>query len=131
MQITKEALVRALLAVVVAALAVGAGAARSGEAPSWTLQLRVDRWVAPSSFAATVTGQVAGLHVRRGLRVTLRLDRRTRCARRDTGGAVTAIRCAAIRPLLSGGPLQATATGQFETGHLGSIAFRARALTLR
>ena len=120
-----------VLATLVAALGLGAGSARGGEAPSWTLQLRVGRWVAPSSFAATVTGQSAGLHVRRGLRVTLRLDRRTRCAERDAAGALTTIRCAEIRPRLSQeGALRVAASGQFETGHLGAIGFRARALTL-
>ena len=105
--------------------------ARGGEAPSWTLQLQVSRWVAPSSFGATVTAQTAGLHVRRGLRVTLRLDRRTRCAERDAGGAVTTIRCAEVRArLAAGGSLRAIASGQFETGRLGAIGFRARVLTL-
>ena len=105
--------------------------ARAGEVPSWTLQLRVSRWVAPSSFAATVTGQTAGLHVRRGLRVTLRLDRRTQCAERDAAGDIATIRCAEVRPRLSDqGALRATVTGQFETGHLGAIGFRARTLTL-
>lgn len=132
MQTPEDSLVRPLLlATVVAALTVGAGSALGGRAPSWTLQLRVSRWVAPSSFAATVTGQAAGLHVRRGLRVTLRLDRRTRCEARDAGGALTAIRCADVRPRLSRtGALRATASGQFETGHLGAIGFRARVLTL-
>ncbi len=116
----------------IAAVAVLAAApARGGGAPNWTLQLRVSRWVAPSSFAATVTGQTAGLHVRRGLRVTLRLDRRTGCEERDPAGALTTIRCAEIRPRLSGGALPATVSGQFETGHLGAIGFRARTLTLR
>jgi hypothetical protein len=65
------------------------------------------------------------------LRVTLRLDRRTRCAERDAAGALTTIRCAEIRPRLSQeGALRVAASGQFETGHLGAIGFRARALTL-
>ena len=128
MQITTKGLG---LAAVVAALALGAGSARGTEVPGWTLQLRVERWVAPSSFAATVTGQTAGLRVRRGLRVTLRLDRRTRCAERDAAGTVTTIRCAEVRPRLSQeGALRVAASGQFETGHLGAIGFRARAVTL-
>ncbi len=121
------------------ALAVGvavmlgsiAAPARAGTAPNWVLQLGINRWVAPSAFAATVTGQTAGLRVRRGLPVTLRLDRRTRCAERDAAGSLTPIRCADVRPRLSeSGPLRAIASGQFETGHLGAIGFRARTLTL-
>ena len=121
----------AVVVIVLALAAVTLAPARAGEVPSWTLQLRVIRWVAPSSFAATVTGQTAGLHVRRGLRVTLRLDRRTQCAGRDAAGSFTTIRCAEVRPRLSErGALRTIASGQFETGHLGAIGFRARILTL-
>ena len=117
--------------VVVALAVLAAGPAASGRAPSWTLQLRVDRWVAPSSFAATVTGQTAGLRIRRGLPVTLRLDRRTRCATHDAAGALSVIRCAEVRPRIAErGRLAVSASGQFETGHLGAIGFRARALVL-
>jgi hypothetical protein len=121
----------ALIVGVLAFACLASTPAHGGEAPSWTLQLRVSRWVAPSSFAATITGQTAGLRVRRGLRVTLRLDRRTRCVERDAAGSLTTIRCAEIRPRLSEqGVLRAIAGGQFETGHLGAIGFRARTLTL-
>ncbi len=117
--------------VVVALAVVMAGPAAGGRAPSWTLRLRVDRWVAPSSFAATVTGQTAGLRVRRGLPVTLRLDRRTRCAARDAGGAFSVIRCAEVRPRIAErGPFAVRASGQFETGHRGAIGFRARTVVL-
>jgi len=110
---------------------LSSSSARAGEVPSWTLQLHVTRWVAPSSFAATVTRQTAGLRVRRGLRVTLRLDRRTQCAERDATGSVTPVRCATVRPRLAEqGPLDVIAVGQFETGHLGAIAFRARTVAL-
>ena len=122
---------RLALTVVVASLAVGAADTASASAPSWTLQLGVDRWVASSSFAATVTGQRAGLKVRRGLTVTLRLDRRTRCAERDAEGALSVIRCAELRPRVSPrGRLAVSASGQFETGHLGAIGFRARTVVL-
>ena len=122
----------ALPMIVVTALsAAAATTAAGGGAPSWTLQLRVNRWVAPSSFAARVTGQTAGLNVRRGLPVTLVMDRRTRCAARDTAGALIVIRCASIRPRLAQhGTLSVGASGQFETGHLGAIGFRARTVTL-
>ncbi len=117
--------------IVAAAVAAAATPARGGEAPSWTLRLQVVRWVAPSSFAVSVTGQTAGLRVRRGLPVTLRLDRRTRCAARDVNGAVTTFRCGELRPRVEeSGPVRAIATGQFETGHLGAIGFRARTVTL-
>jgi hypothetical protein len=121
-----------VIAMVVVALAGGAaGPAAGGRAPSWTLQLRVDRWVAPSSFAATVTGQTAGLRVRRGLPVTLRLDGRTRCTARDAAGALSVIRCAEVRlRIAERGPLAVSASGQFETGHLGAIGFRARTVVL-
>ncbi len=120
-----------LVVSVLAASCIAAAPARAGEAPSWTLQLRVVRWVAPSSFAAIVTRQTAGLRVRRGLRVTLRLDRRTQCAERDAAGALVRVRCAEVRPKLTeAGSLAARVTGQFETGHLGAIGFRARTLTL-
>lgn len=123
----RAAIVGSILALATVTLAP----AQAGEVPSWTLQLRVSRWVAPSSFAATVTGQTAGLHVRRGLRVTLRLDRRTQCAERDAAGSLTTIRCAEVRPRLSGqSALRAIASGQFETGYLGAIGFRARTVTL-
>lgn len=117
--------------IAIALSGLAAAPAPAGEAPSWALQLRIGRWVAPSSFAATVTAQTAGLKVRRGLRVTLRLDRQTRCTERDAAGALTTIRCAGVRPRLAeDGPLAASVTGQFETGHLGAIGFRARTLTL-
>ncbi len=120
-----------LVASVLALSCLAVAPARAGEAPSWTLQLRVVRWVAPSAFATTVTGQTAGLRVRRGLRVTLRLDRRTRCAERDAAGALVTVRCAEVRPRLTdAGSLAVRVTGQFETGHLGAIGFRARTLTL-
>ena len=120
-----------LVIIVLALSGLAAAPASAGEAPSWTLQLRVVRWVAPSSFAATVTRADRGTQVRRGLRVTLRLDRRTRCAERDAAGALTPIRCAEVRPRLAeAGALAASVTGQFETGHLGAIGFRARTLTL-
>jgi hypothetical protein len=120
-----------LVASVLTLCCLAAAPTRAGEVPNWDLQLRVDRWVAPSSFAATVTGQTAGLRVRRGLRVTLRLDRRTRCAERDAAGALVTIRCAEIRPRLTEeGSLAVRVTGQFETGHLGAIGFRSRTLTL-
>lgn len=123
---------RLALTMIVAALAAGAANnASGGRVPTWTLQLRVDRWVAPSSFAATVTGQSAGPRVRRGLPVTLRLDRRTGCAARDAAGVLTVVRCAEIRPRVSRpGPLAVSASGQFETGHLGAIGFRARTVVL-
>jgi hypothetical protein len=118
----------ALIVIVVAALPA---AATAGRVPNWTLQLRVSRWVAPSSFAATVTEQTAGLKVRRGLRVTLVLDRRTHCMSRDVAGVVAVIRCASVRPELARrGALTVNSSGQFETGHLGAIGFRARTLTL-
>lgn len=118
----------ALIVIVVAALPA---AVTAGRVPNWALQLRVSQWVAPSSFAASVTGQTAGLEVRRGLRVTLVLDRRTRCMSREAAGVVTVIRCASVRPALARrGALTANASGQFETGHLGAIGFRARTLTL-
>ena len=121
----------ALLVVVVAALPASASAGTVGRVPNWALQLRVTRWVAPSSFAATVTAQTSGLEVRRGLRVTLVLDRRTRCTSRDATGTVAVIRCASVRPTLARrGALTANVNGQFETGHLGAIGFRARTLTL-
>ncbi len=106
-------------------------AATGGRVPNWALQLRASHWVAPSSFAATVTGQTVGLKVRRGLRVTLVLDRRTRCMSSDAAGALTVVRCASVRPALAQrGALTVNASGQFETGHLGAIGFRARTLTL-
>ncbi len=114
-----------------AVLSGTAAAGSGGRVPNWSLQLRVSRWVAPSSFAARVTGQTAGLKVRRGLRVTLVLDRRTRCVARLDGGAATTVRCATVRPTLARrGALLVDAGGQFETGHLGAIGFRARTVTL-
>ena len=122
---------RLAIAMVALAVVAAAPAAGGGRAPSWTLQLRVERWVAPSSFAATVTGQTAGLRVRRALPVTLRLDRRTRCAAREATGALSVIRCAEVRPRIAeGGPLAVRASGQFETGHLGAIGFRGRTVIL-
>ena len=116
---------------VVAALPAAAAAGTRSRVPNWALQLRVSHWVAPSSFAATVTGQTAGLKVRRGLPVTLVLDRRTRCLSRSAAGVVAFIRCAGVRPTLAQrGTLIANASGQFETGHLGAIGFRARTVTL-
>ena len=100
--------------------------------PSWTLQLWVSRWVAPSSFAATVTGQTAGLTVRSGLPVTLLLDRRTRCIALDKAGVARVIGCASVRPKLAQrGQLTAQAGAQSKMGHLGAVGLRARALTLR
>ena len=121
----------ALVVIVVAALPAVAAADTGSRVPNWALQLRVSRWVAPSSFAATVTGQTAGLKVRRGLPVTLVLDRRTRCLSRSAAGVVALIRCASVRPTLTrSGTLAANASGQFETGHLGAMGFRARTVTL-
>ena len=122
----------ALVAVfVVAALPAVATAGTGSRVPNWALELRVSRWVAPSSFAGTVTGQTTGLKVRRGLPVTLVLDRRTRCLSRDAAGVIASIRCADVRPALARrGALAANASGQFETGHRGAIGFRARILTL-
>jgi hypothetical protein len=122
----------ALIVVVLAVLpAAAATAGTDGRVPNWALQLRIGSWVAPSSFAATVTGQTSGLKVRRGLRVILVLDRRTRCFSRSASGVETTIRCAFVRPTLAQrGALVANAGGQFETGHLGAIGFRARTVTL-
>ena len=117
--------------VVVAALPAATTAGTHSRVPNWALQLRVSRWVAPSSFAGTVTGQTAGPKVRHGLPVTLVLDRRTRCLSRNAAGAVASIRCAEVRPTLAArGTLAANASGQFETGHRGAIGFRARILTV-
>jgi hypothetical protein len=117
---------------VAALVAASATAGTAGRVPNWTLQLRVSRWVAPSRFAATVTGQTAGLKVRRGLRVTLVLDRRTRCLSLDGSGVLAVVRCASVRPALARrGALIADVSGQFETGHLGAIGVRARTLTLK
>jgi len=70
--------------------------------------------------------------VRRGLRVTPVLDRRTRCLSRDAAGIGTVVRYASVRPeLAQRGALTATASGPFETGYLGAIGFRAGTLTLK
>jgi hypothetical protein len=121
----------ALILIVVSGLPAVAAAGTGGRAPNRALQLRVSRWVAPSSFAATVTGQTAGLKVRRSLAVTLVLDRRTRYMSRDAAGVVSVVRCTGVRPTLAQRRvLNVNASGQFETGHLGAIGFRARSLTL-
>jgi hypothetical protein len=122
---------RASLFVLVAAAAmvIAAAPASSGNVPNWKLNLRVARWVAPSSFAATVVGQTAGSKVRRGLPVTLVLDRRTACSVTKAGAGVRRILCKTLRARVATKPsLPVAVTGQFETGHLGRIGFRARSV---
>ncbi len=103
--------------------------ARGGRVPNWQLELRVARWIAPSSFAATVVRQSAGLKVRIGLPVALVLDRRTACSRMVAGGAAAWIPCRTLRARVAAHPsLLVAVGGQFETGHLGRIGFRARSV---
>jgi hypothetical protein len=104
--------------------------APAGNVPNWNLDLRVARWVAPSSYAATVVSQASGPKVRRGLPVTLVLDRRTRCSAAAPGVTPVRILCRALRARVAAGPLLVVAAGQFETGHLGRIGFRARSVRL-
>ena len=121
--VTVRRLVPLVLAAVALALPAAAGA---DSAPSWTFDLVVMRWVAPSQFSARVTRQLAGAKVRARLPVTLRLDRRTACSTTTTGDASTRIRCASLRPLVASGAVSVRASGQFETSNLGAIGFRAR-----
>ena len=115
-----------------AAVMVVATPARAGNVPNWQLELRVARWVAPSSFAATVVRQSAGLKVRIGLPVTLILDRRTACSRTVAGGGTAWIPCRTLRARVAARPsLLVAVGGQFETGHLGRIAFRARKVLVK
>ncbi len=109
-----------------------APASPAGNVPNWQLNLRVGRWVAPSSFAATVVGQTSGSKVRRGLPVTLVLDRRTSCSRTVAAGGTAWIPCRTLRARVAAHPsLPVAASGQFETGHLGRIGFRARSILVK
>jgi hypothetical protein len=120
-----------LSVLVAAAVMVVATPAGGGNVPNWQLDLRVARWVAPSSFAATVVRQRSGLKVRIRLPVTLVLDRRTACSRTVAGGAAW-IPCRTLRARVAAKPsLLVAVSGQFETGHLGRIGFRARTVLVK
>jgi hypothetical protein len=120
---------RRLSVLAAAVVMVIAAPARGGNVPNWQLDLRVTRWVAPSSFAATVVRQTSGLKVRKGLPVTLVLDRRTKCSRTVVGSMAAWIPCRTLRPRVAANPaLLVAVSGQFETGHLGRIGFRARSV---
>jgi hypothetical protein len=106
--------------------------AQAGNVPNWEFDLRVARWVAPSKFEARVVKQTAGYKVRKALPVTLVLDRRTRCSVAVAGAAATPIPCREIRPRVTAAPgLRVIANGQFETGNLGRIGFRASTVLVK
>ena len=109
-----------------------AAPARAGEVPNWRLELRVAHWVAPSSFAATIVKQLTGLKTRIGRPVVFVLDRRTVCSQAaGSSAAATRIRCASLRAQVAARPsLLVIVSGQFETGHLGAIGFRARSVVV-
>jgi hypothetical protein len=115
-----------------AAVMMIAAPARGGNVPNWQLDLRVKRWVAPSSFAATVVRQKSGHKVRIGLPVTLVLDRRTACSRTADFAMAAWIPCRTLRARVAANPsLLVAVSGQFETGHLGRIGFRARSVLVK
>jgi hypothetical protein len=88
-------------------------------AGGWRLQLHLDRWVAPSTYLATIDGQTSGPKVVVGRTVTLRVDRLSRC---------TPLRCGLLRQEVGN---ELDVTGWFEANtHGGPIAFRARQLTV-
>ena len=88
-------------------------------AGGWRLQLRLDRWVAPSTYLATIVGQTSGPKVIVGKHVTLRVDRLSRCA---------PLRCGLLKQEVGD---DADVTGWFEANtHGGPIAFRARLLSV-
>lgn len=87
-------------------------------AGGWQLRLHLERWVAPSTYRATIVAETSGPRVTIGHAVTLRLDRRSRCA---------PVACGALRPRV---PEDVDVAGSFEANtHGGPIAFRARTLT--
>ena len=126
-----------IVCVGLSALATGlavtlADRAHAGNVPNWRLELSVARWVAPSSYAAAVVMQQSGPKVPVGTPVTLVLDRRTSCSAAVSGGRSTRIACAALRARVATRPsLLVTVGGQFETGHLGAIGFRARSVLVQ
>ena len=104
----------------------------AGNVPNWQFDLRVAQWVAPSKFEARVVKQIAGPKVRKALPVTLVLDRRTRCSVSVAGAAATSIPCREIRPRVTAAPgLRVVVGGQFETGNLGRIGFRATTVLVK
>lgn len=85
----------------------------------WQLRLHLQRWVAPSTYLATIVSQSRGPRVTIGHRVTLRVDRLTRCA---------PARCGLLRTEVG---KDVEVAGSFETNtHGGPIAFRARTVTV-
>ena len=119
----------AVTAVAAMTLATPAGA---GNVPDWQFDLRVVQWVKPSKFEARVVKQISGPKVRKALPVTLVLDRRTRCSVSVAGAAATPIPCREIRPRVTAAPgLLVRVGGQFETGNLGRIGFRASTVLVK
>ncbi len=84
----------------------------------WQLRLHLQRWVAPSTYLATIVSETRGPRVTIGHHVTLRVDRLTRC---------TPVRCG---PLRGQDGSDVDVAGSFEANtHGGPIAFRARTVT--
>lgn len=83
------------------------------------LRLHLQRWVGPSTYLASIVSETSGPRVRIGHAVTLRVDRRTRCA---------PDRCGLLRADVG---RDVEVAGSFEANtHGGPIAFRARTLTV-
>jgi hypothetical protein len=81
------------------------------------LRLHLERWVAPSTYLATIVSEQRGPKVTIGHPVTLRVDRMTRCA---------PTRCGLLRGDVG---RDIDVAGSFEANtHGGPIAFRARTL---
>jgi hypothetical protein len=125
---TPPRLTRALLlgCTTLALAAVPAGASTPSSTPPWSLTLTITTWTAPSTYLATITAQRRGPKIILGKRVTLRLDRHTRCG-------APAFPCRDLRPRVAGaGGLSVQAQGSFEANtHGGPIAFRARTIVVR
>lgn len=84
----------------------------------WQLRLHLERWVAPSTYLATIVAETRGPTVTIGRPVTLRVDRMTHCL---------PVRCGLLRAEV-GTDLEVA--GSFEANtHGGPIAFRARTVT--
>jgi hypothetical protein len=84
----------------------------------WQLRLHLERWVAPSTYLATIVSEERGPRVTIGHPVTLRVDRLSRC---------TPVRCGLLRGQVGS---DVDVAGSFETNtHGGPIAFRARTVT--
>lgn len=88
-------------------------------AGGWQLRLHLGRWVAPSTYLASIVSETSGPRVKIGHPVTLRVDRRTHCE---------PDRCGLLRADVG---RDVDVTGWFEANtHGGPIAFRARTLVV-